>query len=325
MKTLLSTKKLHLLLLFLLFACTTSLQAQFVKLHGNLSVRGINLVDQQGNPVMLEGVSFGWHNWWPRFYNKETVKWLGNDWGCTVVRAAMGVEPKQGYLDSPDWSEEKMVAVIDGAIENDMYVIIDWHSHGIQTVAAKRFFEKMAARYGKYPNVIYEIFNEPVKDSWETIKAYSVDVITSIRKFDPDNVILVGCPHWDQDINLVADNPIQGFTNLMYTLHFYADTHGQNLRDRGDYALSKGIPIFVSESAGMSASGDGPINYTEWQKWIDWMNKNQISCVTWSIADKDETCSMLKPSARSDGHWSEADLRESGIKTRELIRSGKLK
>jgi endoglucanase len=307
--------------IFFLLAFAGITQAQPVNQHGNLSVKGVNLIDQQGNPVMLVGVSYGWHNWWPRFYNKESVKWLASDWKCSVVRAAMGVEPDKGYIDSPLWSSEKVEAVIEGAIENNVYVIIDWHSHGIQTKGAVQFFEEMAKKYGKYPNVIYEIFNEPVKDSWDTIKMYSIDIIKSIRKYDPDNVILIGCPHWDQDIHLVADNPIEGFTNLMYTVHFYADTHGQSLRDRGDYALQKGIPIFVSESAGMAASGDGPINYSEWQKWIDWMNKNKISFVMWSIADKDETCSMLKPTADSEGNWKDADLKESGIKTKELIRS----
>jgi endoglucanase len=313
-------KKAAILIVFL-FAGAFISKAQPVKQHGNLSVKGVNLVDQQGNPLMLVGVSYGWHNWWPRFYNKETVKWLADDWKCSVVRAAMGVEPAKGYLDSPDWSKEKIEAVIEGAIENNIYVIIDWHSHGIQTKAAIQFFGEMAQKYGKYPNIIYEIFNEPVKDSWDTIKSYSIDVIKSIRKYDPDNVILVGCPHWDQDIHLVADNPIAGYTNLMYTVHFYADTHGQELRDRSDYALRKGIPVFVSESAGMAASGNGPINYTEWQKWIDWMNKNQISIVMWSISDKDETCSMLKTSAASEGNWNDADMKESGIKTKELIRS----
>jgi endoglucanase len=145
-------------------------------------------------------------------------------------------------------------------------------------------------------------------------------MIKTIRAIDPDNIILVGNPHWDQDVHLVADNPITGFTNIMYTLHFYAATHKQELRDRGDYALKKGIPLFVSESAGMSANGNGPLNYEEWQKWIDWMVKNKISWITWSVADKNETCSMLNPSASSDGNWEEKDLKESGAKTREYLR-----
>ena len=70
-------KKAAILIVFL-FAGAFISKAQPVKQHGNLSVKGVNLVDQQGNPVMLVGVSYGWHNWWPRFYNKETVKWLAD-------------------------------------------------------------------------------------------------------------------------------------------------------------------------------------------------------------------------------------------------------
>jgi endoglucanase len=70
----------------------------------------------------------------------------------------------------------------------------------------------------------------------------------------------------------------------------------------------------------MSANGNGPIDYKEWQRWIDWMKQNNISMVFWSIADKDETCSMLYPTASPTGNWSASDLKESGIKTRELLR-----
>ena len=292
-----------------------------VKENGQLAVKGTHLVNQNGEAIMLYGVSYGWHNWWPRFYNEGTVSELTNDWGVNVVRAAMGVEPEKGYISNPEWSLEKIEAVINGAIKNGIYVIIDWHAHGMHTAEARQFFSAMAEKYGEYPNVIYEIFNEPVRDSWDHVKKYSIEVIKAIREKDPDNIILVGSPHWDQDVHIVADDPIQGFDNIMYTLHFYAATHKQSLRDRGNYALEKGIPLFVSESAGMEASGDGPINYEEWQKWIDWMNKNKISWVSWSISDKDETCSMLKTSAGSEGGWSAADLKESGQKTREYMRA----
>ncbi|MDP2114867.1 MAG: glycoside hydrolase family 5 protein [Bacteroidota bacterium] len=306
--------------LFLGIFVATELQAQPVKEHGNLSVEGAQLTGEHGNATVLNGVSYGWHNWWPRFYNKESVKWLATDWKCSVVRAAMGVDPKKGYIDQPVWSKEKVEAVIQGAIENDIYVIIDWHSHTIKLDAAKAFFTEMATKYGKHPHIIYEIFNEPVKDSWPMVKEYSIELIKTIRAIDPDNIILVGNPHWDQDIHLVADDPIQGFSNIMYTVHFYAGTHGKSLRDRSEHALKKGIPIFISESAGMEASGNGPINYTEWQNWIDWCETNKISLISWSVSDKNETCSMLKTTAASEGNWKEEDMKESGIKTRELLR-----
>ena len=296
-------------------------EAQPVKETGRLSVKGTQLMSEKGTPVMLAGVSYGWHNWWPRFYNKSSVKWLAEDWHCDLVRAAMGVGPRGSYTDKKEWSVEQITAVIEGAIENDLYVIIDWHSHEIKTEEAKQFFSEMASKYGHHPHIIYEIFNEPVKDSWSDVKAYSVEIIKAIREKDPDNIILVGSPHWCQDLHIVADDPIVGFDNLMYTVHFYAATHKQFLRDRCNYALEKGIPLFVSESAGMEASGNGPIDRTEWQTWIDWMKARKISWVTWSVADKDETCSMLKPQASSEGGWKKEDMNESGVLTREYLRS----
>jgi endoglucanase len=310
----------YILLLFLNVFAGIFLEAQPVKKHGQLQVKGIQLSDAKGNPVVLRGMSFGWHNFWPRFYNQEAVSWLAKDWECSVVRAAMGIEPKEGYKEDPEGSVQKIKAVVDGAIKAGIYVIIDWHSHNINLEEAKAFFAKMSGRYAKYPNVIYELFNEPDKESWDEVKAYASEVIKVIRKNDPDNIILVGNPHWDQDIHLVADAPLQGFTNIMYTVHFYAATHKQQLRDRCDYALQKGIPIFISESAGMEASGDGPLNEAEWTKWIDWAEQNKISWITWSVSDKDETCSVLFPTASSNGSWADSDLKESGIKARALIK-----
>ncbi|MGZ3852112.1 MAG: glycoside hydrolase family 5 protein [Flavisolibacter sp.] len=299
-------------------------KAQPVKKFGQLQVKGTQLCDAKGNPVVLRGMSFGWHNFWPRFYNADAVDWLYKDWNCSVVRAAMGIEPKGGYKQDSAGAVQKIKAVVDGAIRSGIYVIIDWHSHNINLEEAKAFFASMAREYGNYPNVIYELFNEPDYESWQEVKDYSQQLINVIRTYDKDNVILVGNPHWDQDIHLVADSPLTGYSNIMYTVHFYAATHKQDLRDRCDYALKKGVPIFISESAGMEASGNGAINDEEWKKWIDWAERNKISWITWSVSDKDETCSVLYPSAASNGHWADKDLKESGSKAREILRKYKL-
>lgn len=307
--------------LIILITCTSLLgQAQPVKKHGQLKVDGTLLKDEKGNTVVLRGMSFGWHNFWPRFYTAGAVKELHNNWQCSVVRAAMGIEPKNGYKEKPEESTRLMKTVIDAAIKEGIYVIIDWHSHNINLEEAKKFFAEMAQTYGKYPNVIYEIFNEPDQESWKDVKAYSEELISTIRAIDKDNIILVGNPHWDQDIHLVADDPIKGVENIMYTVHFYAATHKQSLRDRCDYALQKNIPIFISESAGMEATGDGPINDAEWNNWIKWAEAKKISWVTWSVSDKNETCSVLLPSAGSEGKWQDKDLKESGIKARAVIK-----
>jgi len=285
-----------------------------------LSVKGTFLTDKDGNQVVLRGASLGWHNWWPRFYNKETVAWLKKDWNCNLIRAAIGVEPDGAYIQKPDLAMNCLYEVVDAAIENDMYVIIDWHSHSIRQEEAKTFFRQVAEKYKDRPNIIYEIFNEPVEDSWEKVKLYSEEIIKTIRAIDKKNIILVGTPHWDQDIHLAADNPITGYENIMYTLHFYAATHKNDLRERGNYALNKGLPLFVSECAGMEASGDGPLNKQEWNLWLEWMEKNKISWAVWSVSDKNETCSMVKSEQSPVSNWAMDDLKEWGILARSVIK-----
>ncbi|GGF12118.1 glycoside hydrolase family 5 protein [Flavobacterium limi] len=303
--------------LLLIFSIT---KAQFVKKHGQLSVQGTQLVDQSNNPVVLRGMSFGWHSMWPRFYNEKAVSWLKKDFKCNVVRVAMGIELGQmSYMKEPQFSIDKIETVIKGAIKSDIYVIIDWHSHNINLEEAKAFFAEMSKKYSKYPNIIYEVFNEPDDETWPQIKAYAEEVIKVIRSNDSKNIILVGSPHWDQDVHLPAADPILGYTNIMYTMHFYAATHGKELRDRTDEAIKNGLPIFISESAGMEATGDGPLNMNAWQEYIDWMESRKLSWITWSVSDKDETCSILKKSAKSEGKWKDTDLKESGIKVREFL------
>lgn len=307
-------------LVILLVLYATGVVAQPVKQHGALHVEGTQLLDEHNKLTVLRGMSFGWHCFWPDFYTPGTVEWLHKDWGCTVIRAAMGIEPKNGYKEKPEWSKQTIMTVVDAAITEGVYVIIDWHSHNINLPEAIAFFTEMATKYGNYPNIIYEVFNEPDQESWSDVKDYTNEVVSAIRTIDKDNIILVGNPHWDQDIHLVADDPLTGFSNIMYTVHFYAATHKQSLRDRCEYALNKGIPIFISESAGMSASGDGPLDDAEWNTWIKWCEKRQISWITWSVSPKDETCSVLNKTASANGHWQTADLKESGVKARSLLR-----
>jgi endoglucanase len=250
------------------------------------------------------------------------VKWLAEDWQCTVVRAAMGLEIEDNYRENPAFALQCITPVIEAAIDNGIYVIIDFHAHNKYIEGAKAFFAEMASKYGELPNVIYEIWNEPDYFEWEEVKAYSEEVIGVIRAIDPDNIILVGSPHWDQDLHLVAEDPIRNVSNIMYTMHFYAATHEAWLRDRTDDAIAAGIPIFVSECGGSEASGDGRLGTEEWETYVDWMESRQISWVAWSVSDKNETCSMLLPRAASEGNWTEALLKPWGKLARNSIRRG---
>ena len=219
--------------------------------HGALSVSGNRIVNQYGDTVSFAGNSMFWSNTgWEGapFYNASCVSWLQSDWNATIVRAAMGVEENGGFL-SDTTNKTRLKAVVDAAIANDMYVIIDWHSHHAEQYQSQAiaFFQEMATLYGAYDNVIYEIYNEPLQVSWSnTIKPYATAVISAIRAIDPDNLIVVGTPTWSQDVDVASLDPITGFSNIAYTLHFYAGTHGQSLRNKALTAMNNGIALFVT-------------------------------------------------------------------------------
>jgi len=77
-----------------------------------LSVSGNKIVDESGNPVFLQGMSFFWSQWMPQFYNAEVVEWLKSDWKVSLVRAAMAVE-HDGYLTNPATEKARVEAVVD--------------------------------------------------------------------------------------------------------------------------------------------------------------------------------------------------------------------
>lgn len=116
-----------------------------------------------------------------------------------------------------------------------------------------------------------------------------------------------------------AKDPITGFGNVAYTLHFYAATHKQWLRDAGTAALAQCIPIFASEIGGMESSGDGAIDNAEWNSWISWLKENDISWAAWSISNKAETCSMIRPTSSANAPWTDAQLNEWGVLVRNLL------
>ena len=297
------------------------IDSSIVTQNGLLTVSGSKIVNKNNDPVSFAGNSFFWSNdnWGgERFYNPSTVKWLKTDWNSKIVRAAMGVEDPGGYLDNKQANKSRLKAIVDAAIEEGIYVIIDWHSHHAEDhlEEAKLFFQEMAQTYGETENVIYEIYNEPLDVSWsEVVKPYAIQVIQVIREIDPDNLIIVGSPEWSQRVDLVAEDPITTFSNIAYTLHFYTVYHQDWLRDRATAAINNGIPIFVTEWGSIGYS----IIDSEANKWMNWCHANKISHVNWAVNDKEEEWSIVIPGASTTGQWQESDLTEAGKLAKNII------
>ena len=299
-----------------------------VSQHGQLSVKNGQLVDKSGKGYQLRGMSTHGLTWFPEFVNESAFKTLRDDWNTNVVRLAMYVDEwgnGQCYMGNKSGSLELLEKGVDICIKLDMYVIIDWHvlnpgDPSKYTNEAKSFFEKVSKRYAKYPNVIYEICNEPNGGaSWSgNIKPYAEKIIPVIRKNAPNSVIIVGTPTWSQEIDKPLSDPLS-YKNVMYAFHFYAATHA-GLRSNVENCVAQGLPVFVSEFGTCDASGGGANDFNETQKWLSYFDKQGISYCNWSICNKDETCSVLRPGTSANGNWSESNLTENGKWMRNWFR-----
>ncbi|MEP7126457.1 MAG: cellulase family glycosylhydrolase [Byssovorax sp.] len=291
--------------------------------HGALHISGTHLQDEHGATVQLKGMSLFWSQWSSQFYNAGAIGTIADDWHGNVIRAAMGVE-NGGYLDNPAAEKANVKAAVDAAVAKGIYVIIDWHDHNATQhwAQSKQLFTEMAQTYKSTPNVLFEIYNEPVNVSWGQVKSYAEDVIGGIRGAGANNVVIVGTPSWSQDVDAAANDPITDHANVAYTLHFYAGTHKQALRDKASYAIGKGLALFVTEWGTCDASGNGGLDLDESQAWINFLDQNSLSWANWSLFDKQETASALNPGASTSGGWPASALTASGQFVKARMQEG---
>ena len=295
-----------------------------VERYGLIHTDGNQLVDANGEPVALHGMSLFWSQIKGKYYNYDCVKWLRDDWHCSVIRAAMGIETADGldgYLVNKEEEYNKVITVIDAAIDLGIYVIVDWHDHHahLNRDEAVKFFKTIAEKYGDKPNLIYEIYNEPMEVSWaDDVKPYSEAVVKAIREIDPDNLILVGTPIWSQAVDVAAADPLE-FNNLAYVLHFYASSHQVDLRNKAEKAIELGTPLFVSEFGLSEYTGNGELKMDSVKVWFDFMDKHNLSWCCWSVGDKDESSAALKPGADAKGGWDDSMLTQSGLYVKKKI------
>lgn len=297
--------------------------------YGALAVEGTDLVDCDGNPIQLRGVSTAGLSWFPQFANKDAFATMQSEWNIEIVRLAMYTAEYNGYCVGDEANRETLKNLVkdsvEAATELGLYVIVDWHilsdnnpnTHKSEAIA---FFTEMASEFKDYDNVLYEICNEPNGGtSWSDIKSYAEDVIPVIREQDEDAIILVGTPTWSQDVDQAAADPITEYDNIMYTLHFYAATHKESLRNKMVDAIEDGLPIFVSEFGICSASGDGALDYAEAANWIATMNENNISYCSWNLSNKNETSALLSSGTSKTSGWTVDELSEYGKWLVELL------
>ncbi len=295
-------------------------QGNGVRANGRLGVRGTQLVNQSGNPIQLRGMSSHGLNWFPEYINARAMLDIKAR-GANLFRAAMYADSVQGGYNAG--GEARIInklftfMAVENALAVDMYVIVDWHilkdENPLRTVdSAVAFFEEISYRYKDEPGVIYEICNEPNgATTWRDIVLYAERVIPAIRKHNSDAVILVGTPNFSSDLESARQAPLD-FSNIMYSYHLYTGISAHNYeRDIGD-ALTAGLPVFVSEWGISNDPETGKPDVEEGYAFVAYMKRHGISWANWSLTNKDEECSALKPGVIKLSGWTEEDLTPSG-------------
>lgn len=287
---------------------------------GRLQVTDGKLCDAEGEPVMLRGVSLNGLLTGEKYLDPDLFRELSQERGVNLVRLAMytyGVGTV-GYCTGGDKERHKedIALGVDCARQADLYVLIDWHilSDGDPNSyleEAKAFFSEMAERFREDDCVLYEICNEPNGVDWPAVKRYAEAVIPVIREKDPDAVIIVGNPDWSKDLRSVAADPLD-FDNILYTLHFYAASHGQEYRDMTRELSRRGLPIFVTEFGVTASSGGFPRNFEEADAWIELLEEEKISWCMWSFSSAPEPCSALRSSVLKHSGFTEEDFNDTG-------------
>jgi endoglucanase len=307
-----------------------------VSYYGAIHTSGGKLIGAKNNQeAMLRGMSLFWSDATGLpYYKKDVISWAVDNLKIDVFRFAMGItcyssttQKSNGCVDSADslfhgysyaTAPESYMSIVDkmveAAIENDVYIIIDWHSHRAEheQSMAKTFFSTVSAKYKDVPNVIYEIYNEPVNTGWGTIQSYANAITGEIRK-NTQNLVLVGTPSWSQ---LTQYGGVNG-TNVGYVFHFYAGTHKVgSFGSRITQAKSSGSPVFITEWGTVNADGAGSADQGATSDWMNFMEQNKISNCNWSLRQTNgkETSGMFDGSEElsSQGLLATAKYSTSG-------------
>ncbi|MCM3162401.1 carbohydrate-binding domain-containing protein [Metabacillus litoralis] len=326
---------------------------------GALSLKVVNgqktLVDKNGQPIQLRGMSTHGLQWFPGILNENAFSALSNDWGSNLIRLAMYVG-EGGYATDPKLMKQRVIDGIELAKANDMYVIVDWHVHAPGDPnadvykGAMNFFKEISSLYPNDPHIIYELANEPSSNSndgpgltndaegWAKVKSYAEPIIKMLRDSGNQNIVIVGSPNWSQRADLAADNPIDD-ANTMYTVHFYTGSHPaasdssnrENVMSNARYALEKGQAVFATEWGTSEANGNNGPYLEEANQWINFLNENNISWANWSLTNKNETSAAFTPfqlgkteatdlDPGADQVWAPKELSLSGEYVRARIK-----
>ena len=319
---------------------------KIVEKHGKLSIDGKNLVDSEGETVILKGISTYGIQDCGDFFTAEVVKTLAEDWGCDILRISLTGDKDSGYLKDADKNFDTICKLCDMCTEQGIYVLIDWDVLYADEAdenkdAAVDFFKRISAIYSDSPNILYEVSNaqipvtaaaetdeepEEVDDWGNNIKPFAEEVIEALRENSPDSIIIVDVSDNGIGIDAAVDSDLD-YDNIAYGCKFYSGSQGQELRDKIKDAADDDYCVFITGWGLCNDRGLGGVYYTESGKWAEFFDEYEISWCNYAIGSsvKDDANALKLDSERYtdeqkySGHWPDGLLSKSGAYAKEQL------
>jgi endoglucanase len=301
-----------------------------VQANGQVRVCGVALCNEHGSRIQLRGMSTHGTQWYSQCVNDASLDTLAHDWGADVMRISTYVQ-EGGYETDPARFTALVNNYVDMLTARGLYAIVDWHmldpgDPNVNLERARTFFTAVAERNSGKNNIIYEVANEPNGVSWQSIKSYHEQIIPVIRAQDPDAVVLLGTPGWSSlgvsdgsDESEIVNDPVSA-SNVMYTFHFYAASHGQEYLDALSRAADR-IPIFITEFGTQDYAGEGANDFTMSQRYLDLAASKKISWVNWNFSDDHRSGAVFTEGTCAGGSFGTDQLKEAGAWIRDRIRT----
>lgn len=307
-----------------------------------------NKILWNNEPIRLRGASVPYSGWSNPALGKyaskqnyiEKFKQDFPDANCVRIPVLPGDDryPDEGWF-KHDWEKNYLIENVQKAIAQGLFPIIDLHyeikwdkpntSKHYSIEDLKDFWQWCSYKFRNYPEVIFEIFNEPTEPvgnlkgdwskesglAWNKFKDEIAQPIVDLVRSESDNLVLVGSPNWSTEGMHAVNYPVES-KNIAYVIHQYNRNYG-NFEKHYDQ-LIKTYPVVVTEmgfgknpNTGEDREGGSKLEYG--QDFTNELDQYELSYCLWSYAD-DQSPALIK---------SPGNLTEAGIFFRDWMNTHK--
>ncbi len=221
-----------------------------------------------GNPVRLRGVNVCSLEFdrtgktWAVSENKSTLLASLADplrWNVNVVR----VPVNQQWFNEDDAYVALIETLIDDANARGVYVMLEvqwevgrtldpYHANILELPTfgpgntTEAFWLKASSRWNNRTNLLYDLINEPHGHSDTTTAQHMQELVTAIRRRDPQQVIVIAGMDWAHTVDFYRERPLTG-GQLIYSAHQYAQFDPPDAFPAKFLNAAAKVPVIIGE------------------------------------------------------------------------------